>query len=363
MTDVPRSLDDLTPAWLSEALGAEVEAVHVTPIAEGEGFMGRLGRVALTYSDVSAAAERPASVVAKLPTDDEGAVVLGQMLRVWEREAKFYRDLAPRLPVRTPHCWYADGDEESGIYALLLEDLSPYTCGDQVVGATPAQASAAVEWLARFHAAESGGGHSADLGWVPATATDPMYQALGPMVEAVFPVFLEKFGAVLPEGTAGWVERMIPRWGESMAEQLLPPTLVHADFRVDNLFFDEGHGADGGPGVIALDWQALALGEGLYDLAYFLGGSIELEQRRATERSLVAAYGRTMRDLGVDVPGDGALFDLYRRAMLLVMTVGALLMGQLDLTVNQRAVDLANIVVHRFYTAGRDLSVGDLIDG
>jgi hypothetical protein len=361
VTDVPRTLDDLTPAWLSDALGAEVAGVHVTPIAEGEGFMGRLGRVALTYADPSAAAERPASVVAKLPTDEPGSVALGQMLRIWEREAKFYRDLAPKLPVRTPHCWYADGDHDSGIYALLLEDLSPYTCGDQVVGATPEQAAAAVEWLARFHAAESGGGHSAGMDWVPATATDPMYQALGPMIEAVFPVFHDKFGAMLPEGTAGWVERMVPRWGESIAEQLLPPTLVHADFRVDNLFFDDRSGAGGGLEVIALDWQALALGEGLYDLAYFLGGSVEVEQRRATERSLVASYGRTMRELGVDVPGEDDLFDHYRKAFLLVMTVSALLMGQLDLTVNQRAVDLANVVVHRFYTAAADLSVGDLI--
>jgi hypothetical protein len=355
VTDVPRTLAELTPAWLSGALGAEVATAEVTPIAEGEGFMGRLGRVALTYASGS---EGPASVVAKLPTDEPGAVVLGQMLRVWEREARFYKELAPRLPVRTPRCHYADGDESSGIYALLLEDLSPYTCGDQITGVTPAQAAAAVEWLARFHAAESGGGHSAGLPWVPATATDPMYQALGPMLEAVWPVFLEKFGARLPEGTAPWVERMIPRWSESMADQFLPPTLVHADFRADNLFFDERGEVE----VIALDWQALALGEGLYDLAYFVAGSLTPAHRREAERPLVAAYGATMRSLGVDVGGDDELFEHYRRAILMVMTVGALLMGQLDLTINQRAVDLANLTIERMYGAGLELRVGELLE-
>ncbi|HVF32774.1 MAG TPA: phosphotransferase [Acidimicrobiales bacterium] len=355
-TDVPRSLADLTPGWLSAALGAEVVDADVTTIAEGEGFMGRLARIALTYADGAAG---PASVVAKLPTDEPGAVVLGQMLRVWEREAKFYGELAPALPVRTPRCYHADGDHESGIYALLLEDLSPYDSGDQLAGATAEQAVAGVDWLARFHAAESGGGHGAGMAWLPATATDPMYQGLGPILEGVFPIFLEKFGHLLPPATAGWVGKMVPRWSESMADQWLPPTLVHADFRVDNLFFDGGAGRAGEVDVIALDWQSIALGEGAYDLAYFLGGSLPVDLRRERERDLVETYGQTMREHGAAVPVGDELFDVYRRAVLMAMTVGALLMGQLDLTINQRAVDLANVAVERIYTAGADLAVGE----
>ena len=352
MTDVPRTLADLTPDRLSEALDTTVVDATVTPIAEGEGFMGRLARVEPTYGGGGSG---PASMVAKIPTDEPGSVAIGQMLRVWEREARFYTELAPRLPVRTPQCYYAGGDVDSGIFAVLLEDLSPYDSGDQLVGATPAQTDAAIDWLARFHAAESGGAHVAGLEWLPATASNPMYQGLGPMLEAVFPLFVEKFGARTPPDTLGWVERMIPRWNESMADQWLPPTVVHADFRIDNLFFD-------GSTVVALDWQSIAMGEGMYDVAYFLGGSVPTERRRETERDLVASYGRTMRELGIEVPDDATLFDFYRRAVLMAMTVGALLMGQLDLTVNQRAVDLANVAVERIYTTGKDLNVGDLID-
>lgn len=355
MTDVPRRLDELTPDWLSSALGATVTDVSVTPIAEGEGFMGRLARLTLAYADDPDGESRPATVVAKLPTDDPGSVALGQMLRIWEREARFYLDLAPRLPVRTPRCYYADGDESSGIFAMLLEDLSPYSAGDQVAGASVAQAEAAIGWLGRFHAAESGGGHAGDLPWLPATATDVMYQGLQPMLEAIFPSFAEKFGSVMPPQTLGWTERMVPKLGESLAMELLPRTLVHADFRADNLFFD-------GDDVIVLDWQAIALGEGLYDVAYFLCGSVDTDQRRATERDLLAGYGRTLREHGVDVPGDDELFDHYRRAVLLAMPVGALLMGQLDLTVNQRAKDLADLSIRRLFTAGADLHVDELIE-
>lgn len=360
MIDVPRTLADITPEWLSYALDTTVIGVDINPIAEGEGFMGRLARLRLTYADGSGGAAHPATAVAKLPTDEPGSVALGQLLRIWEREARFYLDLAPRLPVRTPRCYYADGDHESGIFAMLLEDLTPYTGGDQLRGATTEEAEAAIQWLARFHAAESGGGRALELDWIPATATDPMYQGLGPMLEAVFPMFCDKFGHLTPPGSLGWVERMIPKWSESMAMELLPRTIVHSDFRVDNLFFDETAG--GQPEVITLDWQAICVGEGLYDVAYFLGGSVSTEQRRATERQLLAGYGRTLADGGVHVPADEELFDLYRRAVLLAMTVGALLIGQLDMTVNQRAVDLAEVAIERVYAAGADLGVEDLID-
>ncbi|HUP86382.1 MAG TPA: phosphotransferase [Acidimicrobiales bacterium] len=358
--DVPRTLADLTPSWLSSALDTTVTDAVVTPIAEGEGFMGRLARVEPSYGD---GGRGPASMIAKIPTDDPNSVAIGQMLRVWEREASFYRELAPKLPVRTPRCHYAGGDPDSGIFALLLEDLAPYDSGDQLIGASPAQAEAAIDWLGRFHAAESGEGHSAGMEWLPATATSPMYQGLGPMLEAVWPAFVDKFGALAPPGTLGWVERMIPRWNESMASHYLAPTLVHADFRVDNLFFDRGDGRGGDRTVIALDWQSIAHGEGLYDVAYFLGGSLPTEQRRATEHDLVRRYGRVLRENGApDVPGDDELFDHYRRCVLMAMTVGALLMGQLDLSVNQRAVDLANAATERIYTTGKDLAVDQLIE-
>jgi len=357
MADVPRTLAELTPAWLSHALDTTVVDVRVTPIAEGEGFMGKLARVAPVYGNGGVG---PASLVAKLPTDDPGSVAIGQMLRVWEREARFYLDLAPRLPVRTPQCYFADGDDASGIFAMLLEDLSPYTGGDQVVGATPEQAGAAVQWLARFHASGAELSSATGLEWVPATATSPMYQGLGPMLEAVFPMFAEKFADVAPPGTLGWVERMVPKWNDSMAQQLLPRTFVHGDFRGDNLFFD-GTGAN--LEVITLDWQAIAMGEGLYDVAYFLAGSVTTEQRRGTERQLVADYGRKLRDLGVAAPEGDELFDHYRRTLLLAMTVGALLMGQIDFTVNPRAVELAKIAIERVFTAGADLEVDQLIDG
>jgi hypothetical protein len=348
---IPRNLDDLDAPWLSEALGRQVVGVAAQPIAEGEGFMGRLARLTVDYG---AGAEGPRTVIAKIPTDDPGGIALGQMLRVWEREARFYLDLAPRLHVRTPACHYAGGDEESGIFALLLEDLSAFTGGDQLVGATPAQAEAAVSWLARFHAAETGGGDAAGLAWLPATDTDPMYLSLQPMLEAVWPGFVEQWGGFAPPETLPWVERLIPHLTESLTERLLPPTVIHSDFRVDHLFFD-------GDDVIALDWQAVALGQGLYDLAYFVAGSQTVDQRRADEHALVERYRQGLEAGGIAVPGEDEMFDLYRRTMLYTMGIGALLAGQLDLDRNPRGHELGRLTIERMFIAGKDLRVAEFL--
>ena len=65
------------------------------------------------------------------------------------------------------------------------------------------------------------------------------------------------------------------RTGEDLASNVIrmldgiagrPQTLVHGDFRADNLFFG---GPDGGQGLAAIDWQVSSRGGGAFDLAYF----------------------------------------------------------------------------------------------
>lgn len=352
MTDVPRDPAAITSDWLTDALrdgglDVRVAGIEATTIAEGEGFMGRLARLRVTYEKGSG----PEWVVAKLPSDEPGAVVLAQLLRLWEREARFYVEIAPTLPVRTPRCYFAGGDEASGSFALVLEDLTELQCGDQVAGLTPDQAERAVDWLARFHAAWWAEEGAMDrFSWLPRVATDPMYQGLQPMLEAVWPKFAAEYGSRAPGRTLGLVESLIPKFSELLAEELLPETIIHSDYRPDNLFFGRDE-------VVPIDWQSVAFGQALYDLSYLIAGGLPTGVRRERERELVERYRRLVEEAGVELPGGDALFDLYRKGVLVVMAVGALLAGQLDLAANPRGVQLANLSVERTYTAGADLGV------
>ncbi|NDE58778.1 MAG: hypothetical protein EB010_05065, partial [Acidimicrobiia bacterium] len=89
--------------------------------------MGQLGRVTLRGQGV------PDSVIVKLPTADPGGQMIGQMMRVWEREHRFYTEVAHRVSeVRLARCLFSTAEP----YALILEDLSPAKPGDQVAGPT-----------------------------------------------------------------------------------------------------------------------------------------------------------------------------------------------------------------------------------
>ena len=130
MINTPQTMDDVSAEWLSEVLAAEVTDISVQIIGAGQGFMGQLGRVQLSGPDA------PKSVIVKLPTSDPGGQVMGQMMRVWEREHRFYNEVASRMgDVRLAKCLYSTAEP----YALILEDLAPAESGDQVAGPTPDQ--------------------------------------------------------------------------------------------------------------------------------------------------------------------------------------------------------------------------------
>lgn len=355
-TPFPRTLDDITPTFVSEALGADVASIDVTQIAIGEGFMGKLARVAVTYGS---GASGPATVVAKVPTDDEASIPLGQMLGLWEREARFYRDVAPGLSQRVPVCHYVGGDEATGLFSLLIEDLSFATVGDQVAGASAADAERAVDWLAAFHSTWWGAAEAA-FPWMPRTSDHPNYQALQPMLEAVYPTFLSHVGDALPASAVDAVAATIPRLTADLAVEHTPSTVIHADYRLDNLFFTDN-------GVIPVDWQSMVIGQPLYDLSYFIGTGLPVDTRRALERDLVARWragvvehaGPTAND---GLPDGDELFDRYRETLLMTMRIGALLFGQIDFTVNERAAALARNSAARLFQAGADLEVGEFVD-
>lgn len=351
---IPRSFDDLTAEWLGEVLRsagverAEIAEIEARPIAVGEGFMGRFARLVPRYE--AASADAPSSVVVKLPTTEPGGVALGMLLRLWEREARFYAEVAPRLPVRTPRCYYSDADPEAGAFAVVLEDLGALTLGDQVAGLTRDQTEASVDWLARFHGATWGRDDLEEWSWIPRVASDPMYEGLQPMLQAVWPGFVDGYAEVAPPDVIEALDHLIPDFDDLLMATDLPETVIHADFRADNLFFgDDGE-------VAVIDWQATAYGQALYDLAYFLGASIEVDLRRQAERDLVERYRRSLVDAGAEaVPDRDELFDLYRKSMLTAAAVMALLMGQLDLEADPRGAELARSNVRRICQAAQDL--------
>jgi hypothetical protein len=101
-------------------------------------------RIALAYDGPEPG---PATLVAKLPASGPHEPGDAQALRNYELEVRFYQELAPTLPVRTPRCHHADIASDAGSFVLLLEDMAPARQGDQLLGCTPDEAAVAVAEL------------------------------------------------------------------------------------------------------------------------------------------------------------------------------------------------------------------------
>jgi len=91
-----------------------------------------------------------------------------------------------------------------------------------------------------------------------------------------------------------------------------PPTLQHLDFRLDNMLFEP----QGGRWPLAvLDWQSVAVGPGVLDVAYFIGAGLPTEVRRKHEQDLLKQWLEALRRYGVSYGWDEA-WTAYRHYLL-----------------------------------------------
>ena len=154
--DFPRTVEEITPEWLTQVLresGAIEDATVQSFITRrfDQGFVGEVNRLDLTYKDGSAA--WPASLISKTSLRDDERRIYANSFGIYDREVRFYNDLALISSVRLARRYFADFDEESGYSILLLEDLGHLRSRAQADGCNFEDASAAVELLARLHAA------------------------------------------------------------------------------------------------------------------------------------------------------------------------------------------------------------------
>jgi Phosphotransferase enzyme family len=346
--ETPRRHADITAAWFTEAMGMSVDSVVVEQIGGGAGFMGQLFRAVLTSSEVDC----PRSVIVKLPTDDPGARTIGQMMRVWEREHRCYRDLVPHMTIRVPRALVNIAEPP----CLVLEDLSPAVQGDHVQGATIDQAQRAIDVLARHHATWFEHPLLPSLDWMP-DLDDPSILSLAPTFAIGWPHFLDRFGSELPARCLRWCEQFvdrIPTWIAGHRDD--PVTITHGDFRLDNLFFD----ADGSVAVI--DWQMSMRAPGQADLSYFCANNLTTDMRRTHEDQLIERYVRELHSHGV--PTAALSVDSVRRGYIEGLLFYAVSFGASLLTIdpaNERGAALFDALVRRTFAAVDDHAVGDTL--
>lgn len=313
MKAVVDDVDDLTPAWLSYVLDLEVRSVTAERV--GSGQTGAAFRLTIDGDGT------PPTVVAKLGAGDEEA--RHRVRDGYRKEVGFYAHLVDTVEVRTPHCWYAAIAEDAHSFTLVLEDLAPRVPGVQVDGCSLDHAADAVGNLAALHASRWNDASLFDVGFLE-RPTEAGAAFLGRVVAGATGQFVRRYGADLDAGDVATLRASataVTAWQLARPE---PFVLLHGDYRLDNLLFPS---AGDGDGAAIVDWQTLAVGPPGRDLAYFLGTSLSVEDRRTAERDLVSAYHAALVARGVDGYDADRCFDDYRLGQLqgpLVTTIGCI---------------------------------------
>jgi len=352
---VPTTTADVTAEWMTDALrssgtipsDASVSAVSTDPAAAGIGFMGEVGTAELTYDrDLPAA---PSKVIIKFPTQSPEVKAIMRPTRVYEREHRFYESLAAQTPVKTPQVYHvtcntSDDPEVDEEYVLVMEDLSHMTEGDQVAGLSADQTGAALRGLAQHHAHFWNGAGLEQATFIP--------QIDGPLNlagQAIYDASLPGFKQVFAHAVTDEMMPVAEAYGASHPELLgrfaaMPHTLVHFDYRADNLFFD----SDGSVAVI--DWQAISRGGGAADVGYLLGQNLESAVRREHEADLLRTYHGELQANGVADYDYDQFFEDYRVGLIYGWIIPVFAVGTLDSS-SERAMALWTSVIERVQDA------------
>lgn len=332
MAELVSTPQQITPEWLTTVLresgllkeGRVVEAPY-TMI--GTGKMANNARFQLRYEGPSDGA--PTSLVAKISAADETSRQTGAMGGSYRREVRFYEEVAPRISMRTPRCYFSAVDDSGADFVLLLEDMSASAAGDQLKGCDLATARVALAEVVKLHAPYWQDPKLGGIDWLTPSTQDAAAFAEA-ILQSMWPGFLERFGSGLEPRSIAVAQRFVDNYLQWFSQYDGPLTLIHADYRLENMLLAPATASSEISPIAVVDWQTAAQGCPLADVAYFLGGSLSVEERRLHERALVSEYAGAVREQGLALTDDDA-WQAYRRFTVhgvLITVLGAMVTGQ-----------------------------------
>ncbi len=305
--------DDLTADWLTANLGGS-RVIDFSTERIGTGQMSECYRVALSYAEGAG----PASVVLKVAASNPVSRHTGQALGLYQREVRFYSDIAPRLGGPIAHCYHAAHEPDTGVFSLLLDDAAPAEVGDELRGATVPEARLALSRLGQLHAPLLGNATLAEAAWL--NRDNPV---TGAVFGQLYAGFIDRYGQNITAEQRMVCQRLADSFDGYLAQESAPERvkgLVHGDYRLDNMLF-------GRPGSLrdltVVDWQTVTSGPPMTDVAYFLGCALPVAERRAHDDELLRAYHRSLGSdpaLSIEQVRDGVRRQSFFGVMMAIVS-------------------------------------------
>lgn len=283
---LPLTVEELTAPWFTKILGKPVKDAAVVETIHGTASKIL---IKLTFEDSTNA---PIRVCVKGGFNPALLTSLPFMFAVYRLEAEFYYHLAPKIKIPLPPTIYAGTDTINGQGIVVLGDLKAqgYTFGNPLEPWPVDRVKASVEQLAALHAG-TWGKKAEDIPWASETVSlrdaivglltpEEWDKRFAPDARPPVPDYMEDRDRIAATFQALW-----------KSETKLN-CLVHGDAHIGNTFISPA----GEPGF--LDWQVIHAGSAFHDVAYFIIGSLSIEDRRNHEKELVQSYLDTLNSVG-----------------------------------------------------------------
>lgn len=310
--DLPRTAADVTPAWISHALGAEFPGVEVVDVASEDLHDGTALTCRLALQYAPDAPTGPPTVCLKAGFEGAHREFSFQS-GLFAKEAMVYHDLLPATTARHPRCFAAELDAEHGRGFTVLEDLDArgaVFCGAEAP-LTVDEAASGLEQLAALHASR----------WDDPALEDPRWRHRHRSLGEADPLESHMLSMVPAAARRAHAQAVTRRFhdpdviGPAIArlralDDAAAICLVHGDAHVGN-FYREATGEIG-----MADYQCVQRGHYSHDVAMFVASSLDVLDRRANERALVEGHLRALERHGVDAPSFDEAWLGYRRHVL-----------------------------------------------
>lgn len=306
MSDFPRTVDEITPEWLTQVLrenGAiDRENVVRSLVLEdvgGKGAWSEVRRIVLELETPGSAA--PPSVVVKIGFQSEAMIQNPDFVKgvasINEREARFYQDFAANCGLNTPKHYFSADDPETAEAIYLLEDIGHLRAVGKEDSCSLDDGRAALLSLANMHRTWWNNERLGNQAWLRSYGTNGQPQLVQQWFAERIDSFFEMGGNSIPTGLESIARKFLPKLIDVAAQVVTAPfTLSHGDYQPINMAIDDSLDIENR--ILVFDWQTVGRVRCSEDVSSFIASSFDVVTRREYEQQLLREYHSTLLDGG-----------------------------------------------------------------
>ncbi|KAI1398302.1 kinase-like domain-containing protein [Hypoxylon fuscum] len=290
-SQLPTVPEEVTASWLAGVLGTKIKSINLEKVLPGTATKLYISVEYESDEDADEAAPRPTHLCVKGGFTPAFVESTPWIVVFYQREVEFFNRVAPSLDrMEVPKTLWAGSNAKQGI--IVMDDLVAQGCefSDSAEVWPVSWVLSGVEQLAALHA-KTWGAELVDYPWLTSGASDYDHAIL---------TLMQTFDTVADDPRRPAVrdyltsqERVTAALKKHNATRNKPKfrCLLHGDPHTGNTYLSKG-------APRFCDWQVVQIGSAFHDIAYFVGGALSIEDRRAHEWEIVDHYLATLEKLG-----------------------------------------------------------------